>query len=170
VRTRSAPSRAGRAVHETQRVWRPDRRSPVEAPALVDTHIWIWYLDGTQGVMSADVVGWLRRAASTHGLLVSDMSVWEVGTKAAKGKLSLAPSVAAWIDRASEQPGFAFAAVDRTTLLASTQLPGAIHGDPVDRILIATAANAGVPLVTADRAIIEYVEDNGVISVYDARP
>jgi PIN domain nuclease of toxin-antitoxin system len=121
-------------------------------------------------VLSAEAIAWLRRTAGTHGLLVSDMSVWEIGTKAAKGKLSLSPSVSAWIERASEQPGFAFAPVDRTTLLASTQLPGAIHGDPVDRILIATAAGAGVPLVTADGAIIDYAANTGEVAVYDARP
>ena len=167
---RRGASRGGRAVREAPRIWHPHDRSPIDAPALIDTHIWIWYLNGAPGVLSHDAVAWLRRAAATHGLLVSDMSVWEVGTKAAKGKLSLAPSAATWIDRASQQPGFAFTPVDRTILLASTQLPGTIHGDPIDRILIATASQAGVPLVTADRAIIQYAERTGVVSVYDARP
>lgn len=49
------------------------------------------------------------------------------------------PRVAtSWIDRAGRAPGSAFPPVDRDILLAITQLPGPIHGDPVDRIDVVT--------------------------------
>ncbi|MBI4703029.1 MAG: PIN domain-containing protein [Deltaproteobacteria bacterium] len=40
--------------------------------------------------------------------------------------------------------------------VASTQLPGALHGDPADQIIVATARLLGIPVVTADRRIREY--------------
>jgi pimeloyl-ACP methyl ester carboxylesterase len=55
-------------------------------------------------------------------------------------------------------------------LLASTQLPGSIRGDPVDRILVASAIAADIPLVTADRAILDYADATGALSACDARP
>jgi PIN domain nuclease of toxin-antitoxin system len=150
--------------------WRAADHPRFGGPVLIDTHIWLWYLDGATEQIATDALALLRRAVVGPGLRVSDMSVWEVGTKAAKGKLSLAPSVDAWVDRAAAQPGLTFAPLDRGALLASTQLPGVIHGDPVDRILIATASGAGIPLVTADRLIIEYAETAKSVSVCDARP
>jgi len=40
--------------------------------------------------------------------------------------------------------------------VAATDLPGAFHADPADRILIATAAEYGAQLVTRDKHIREY--------------
>lgn len=138
-------------------------------PAIVDTHIWIWYLDGQVEGMASSAVELLRRCVRGEGLLVSDISVWEVGTKVAKGKLELLPNVSAWVERASRRPGFSYVLLDREILLASTQLPGTVHGDPADRMLIATAGLVAAPLVTADGAIIDYARDEGGFSVCDAR-
>jgi PIN domain nuclease of toxin-antitoxin system len=151
-------------------VWRPDAEPVFAGPALVDTHIWIWHLDGRTEGMAPSAVRLLRRCVKGEGLLVSDISIWEVGTKVAKGKLDLAPNVWAWVQRASRRPGFSFLPLDREVLLSSTQLPEAVHGDPADRMLIATAALAAVPLVTADDLIIGYAKQEGRLSVCDARP
>ncbi len=139
-------------------------------PALLDTHVWIWYLDGAEGQISPATVDLLRRSVRGAGLLVSDISFWEVGNKVSKGKLTLSPAPSAWLSRAERRPGFSFLPLDRQVLVSSTQLPGALHGDSVDRMLIATAALAGVPLVTADRSILDYAAAEGRLSVCDARP
>jgi len=176
VTSSSPTSTSGRTMASPARsdvprpgAWRPTARSRLVGPALLDTHIWLWYLDGVRDQISDAALAMLRRAARTSGLLVSDISVWELGTKASKGKLTLAPSVSAWLARAEARPGFAFLPVDRAGLLASAQLAGAIHGDPVDRILIAHAAAGALPLVTADRLIVDYAERTRSVSVCDAR-
>ena len=58
----------------------------------------------------------------------------------------------------------------RETLLASTQLAGPVHGDPADRMLIASASLAGVPLATADPLILAYAEQQAAFSACDVRP
>ena len=40
--------------------------------------------------------------------------------------------------------------------MASTGLPGDLHGDPADRIIVATARHEGAVLVTRDRAPLDY--------------
>ena len=150
-------------------VWRPGELTTFQGPALIDTHVWIWYLDGAEGRMSPAAVDMLRRSVRGEGLVVSDISVWEVGNKVAKGKLALMPSVGVWLDRATRQPGISFLPLDREILLGSTQLPGEVHGDPADRMLIASAALSGLPLFTADVSIIEYGEKEGGFSVCDVR-
>lgn len=71
---------------------------------------------------------------------------------------------------AGRRRGFDFLPVDRAALLGSNTLPGEVHGDPADRILMATAALGGFPLVTADHRIVEYAHRVGGLSVCDARP
>ena len=150
---------------------RPEaREAPPVARILLDTHVWVWYLDGAEDRLASAAIDTIRGALRRDGVLVSDISVWELGTKSAKGKITLTPTVHAWIERASRRPGFSFMALDRDILLSSTQLPGLSHGDPADRMLIASAALAGVLLATADPQIIAYAEAQGGFSVLDVRP
>src|SRR5437762_3171463 len=79
------------------------------------------------------------------------------------------PNVFAWVERAASLPGFSFLPLDRITLLSSSQLPGEVHGDPADRMLIASAALTGLPLVTVDRLNIAYAASESGLSVCDAR-
>ncbi len=44
----------------------------------------------------------------------------------------------------------------------SSHLPGILHGDPADRLLIATARHMRVPIITRDRKIIAYAAQGHV--------
>ena len=156
-------------MSRTSDVWLPGSRPGFAGPLLLDTHVWLWYLAGDSERMSVDAVELLQRGAAGSGLLVSDISVSEIGNKAAKGKLTLMPSVSTWVERAQQVSGFSFVSLDRDILLFSTQLPGTVHGDPADRMLIATAALRSVPLITADRLIVAYAQETHLLSVCDVR-
>ena len=56
------------------------------------------------------------------------------------------------------------AAFTPATAIAAPHLPGTIHGDPVDRILVATARHLNIPLVTSDAKITAYARQ-GFVSV-----
>ncbi len=159
--------RAGRAARQ---VWKPASRPEYDGPLLLDTHIWLWLLEGDTSRMVPAAVPLLQRSAAGAGLVVCDISYWEVAVKAAKRKLVLSMDVTHWLRRAERAPGVSFLPLDREILLLSTQLPGDIHGDPVDHMLIAAAQLHAVPLVTADRRIIEYAAAQRGIPVCDVRP
>lgn len=156
-------------IRRPEPVWRPARRPSFQGPALLDTHIWLWYLDGRDDLLPAAAVELLRRCVRGEGLVVSDISVWEVGTKVAKGKLVLAPDVSAWLAKAERRPGFSFLRLDREILLSSTKLEGEVHGDPADRMLIASSMLAQLPLVTADSSVLDYATRQGGFEACDAR-
>ena len=88
---------------------------------LLDTHIWLWYLEGTERELTPAALELLRRANRVHQLLVSDVSVWEIGTKVAKGRLQLALDVSLWVARAERAPGITFLPLDRPTLIESVK-------------------------------------------------
>lgn len=140
-----------------------------DGPLLLDTHIWVWHVEGDASQVDGETTALLDRSGARSQLLVSDISYWEVAVKAAKGKICFAVDAAAWLQRAERAPGIRFRPLDRAVLLSSTRLAGAAHGDPADRMLIALAQLESIPLVTANRLIVEYARANPGTPVVDAR-
>ena len=110
-------------------------------PLLLDTHLWIWLNEGAPGLSDA-VVRRIDRAAARGQVFVSIMSVWEVGLLDAKRRVVLGLDLPIWVERALAPP-IRLAALTPTIALECNWLPGGLHGDPVDRILVATARVEG---------------------------
>jgi PIN domain nuclease of toxin-antitoxin system len=163
----SAPDAAGRPP--VAQVWRPADLADYDGPLLLDTHVWIWHLEGSDAHTAAGTTALLDRSGGRRRLSVSDISYWEVAVKAAKRKLTLSVDAAVWLQRAERAPGIRLRALTRPVLLQSTRLAGAPHGDPADRMLIATAQLHGVPLVTADQLIVDYASATPGTPVVDVR-
>ena len=89
-------------------------------------------------------------------MTVSAISVWEVATKSALGKLVLPLQVEAWFELARSYPGVVVEPVLAEDALASASLPGEFHKDPADRLIVALARRLQSPLVTADGLIRSY--------------
>ena len=150
-------------------VWRPADLSTYAGPLLLDTHIWVWHLEGNTNQLTPELIALLDRCSSAGQLRVSDISYWEVAVKTAKAKLLLSIDAGIWLRRAAQAPGIRLLPLDRDILLLSTRLAGAVHNDPADRMLIAAAVLNNLPLVTADRLIIEYTQEHPGTPVVDAR-
>ncbi len=102
-------------------------------------------------------------AASGKGLIyISAISVWEVATLEAKGRLTLSMDCRTWVDRALDAPGVQFAPLSPSIAVDSTRLPEGMHSDPADRILVATARSMNGTLVTRDRMILNYAASGHV--------
>ena len=61
-----------------------------------------------------------------------------------------------WVQQALATPGLTLAPLTPEIAIESARLPGDLHGDPIDRILVATARRMGARLMTRDRKLIEY--------------
>jgi len=55
-------------------------------------------------------------------------------------------------------PGIREVAFSPDIAIDASYLPGDLHGDPADRMIIATARHLGLPIVTRDSRIIAYAE------------
>jgi PIN domain nuclease of toxin-antitoxin system len=123
---------------------------------LLDTHVWLWYAEGVTARMRASSVRTLDQARRSSGLLISAISVWEIGALLAKGRIQLSIPLRDWVDKALAAPGIRFVPLDAAAAAESTLLPGDPHGDPADRFLIATARTQDAELATRDEQIIRY--------------
>jgi PIN domain nuclease of toxin-antitoxin system len=86
-------------------VWRPEDLATYEGALLLDTHVWIWWLEGDEERLSLEARALLDRCGGDSHLRVSDISYWEVAVKAAKGKLTLSIDISVWLQRAERAPG-----------------------------------------------------------------
>ncbi len=149
-------------------VWRVGSRPDYIGPLLLDTHLWVWMLDGDTSRLPLPLVPLVRAAARDGRLFVSEISFWEVAQKVGKGRLRLTMPVSTWTRRAAMAPGVNYLAVDRDVLVTSTGID-TMHGDPADRMLVATAKLTGTPLATADEAIVAWAHGEGATPVCDCR-
>lgn len=97
--------------------------------------------------------------ASDQKVRVSPISAWELGLLSSKGRLPTARPPLAMFGEVIANPGVRVEPLSPEVLIDSSFLPGRLHNDPADRILIATARAYGLTLVTRDRAILDYGAD-----------
>jgi PIN domain nuclease of toxin-antitoxin system len=138
--------------------------SPSAAPLLLDTHYWIWLQAGTLQAFTKLAREAIDRATEAGSLMISVISLWELGMLEAKGRVRLRLPCTEWVDRALGAPGLTLAPLTAQIAIESTRLPGSFHGDPADRIIIATARMMDARLLTRDRKIAEYAR-NGHVAV-----
>jgi PIN domain nuclease of toxin-antitoxin system len=95
------------------------------------------------------------RLEISTGAHVSVVSAWELGIKAAAGKLVLKESVESWFAGLCERYQLRLLPLDLPTVCAAAELP-LIHRDPFDRVLIATALRDRLTILTSDKIIPTY--------------
>jgi len=134
---------------------------------LLDTHALVWLVVG-DGQLRLAVRQRIETAAQAQQLWVSAITPWEIGMLVAKGRLVLDRDVMDWLQAALSLPGIRVAPLEPALAVASTRLPGELHGDPADRLIVATARHLGATLVTADAALLAYGQ-LGHVGVLSAR-
>ncbi|QFR31775.1 type II toxin-antitoxin system VapC family toxin [Ancylobacter sp. TS-1] len=133
---------------------------------VLDTHVLIWALDDDVR-LGGRARAAIEQASEAGSVFVSAVTPWEIALLVQKGRLALADNVGAWLETVLSLPSLRLAALEPGIAVDSVRLPGTLHADPADRIIIATARHLGSPLLTADRAILDY-GGAGHVRVIDA--
>ena len=71
--------------------------------AVLDTHIVLWWLDGSRR-LTRDQTRMLARNDAEHPLGVADISLWEIAALVEVGRVRLALPVDEWLARATAAP------------------------------------------------------------------
>lgn len=118
---------------------------------VLDTHVVVWWLSDP-----ARLSGTARRAVRAAakepgGLVVSTISVLEIATAVRRGHLQFDRPVGEWLGDLRQLPEVRLAPVTDRLAEAAAGFDGeALHGDPADRLIAATALALGAVLVSAD--------------------
>lgn len=120
---------------------------------LLDTHIWLWWLLG-EGPLTVDERKKLDFLAENSEIAISWVSIWETEMLERKGRIKLLPDLATWIRQATDTSFCTVLPADIELVIAQRELPEYVHADPADRLIVATAMLADIPLFTYDSRII----------------
>jgi len=128
---------------------------------LLDTCAVIWLANGDS--LAPQALEAIVAAGLADGVYVSPASAWEIGMlsnpKPGRGPApQFLPDPKTWFARVMAGPGIRQATLTPEIAIDASYLPGDLHGDPGDRLLIATARHLGMPIVTRDRRIVAYAE------------
>jgi PIN domain nuclease of toxin-antitoxin system len=126
--------------------------SPVRQgePYLLDTHVWIWYLLGSER-LPAGVRRAIDRSASE--LWLSPISIWELGMLHARGRIEVQGGPRAWYLEAQRRLPLREAALTSEAALLSLEIELG-HRDPADHLIAATALAYGLTLLTLDERML----------------
>ena len=79
--------------------------------------------------------------------------LWEVQMLHSRDRLELPTSLAEWLTQAAGENLVTMIPISVDVILALDALPVGFHGDPADRVIVATARSLAMPLATQDGAI-----------------
>lgn len=91
--------------------------------------------------------------AGRQELFISAISLWEAQVLYARKRLDLPLPFADWLARAADDRVISVMPLSVEVVLALDDLPASFHGDPADRLIVATARAHAMPLATHDGTI-----------------
>ena len=118
---------------------------------LLDTCAILWLATDSESLSTVARLA-IEEAEEVY---VSAVSAWEIALKYNNGKLHLPCEPAQWFDHALQVFNIQVLPSNYHTAMRSTSLPGH-HQDPCDRMIIQTAIDNGLTVVTGDRRFAEY--------------
>lgn len=122
----------------------------INSEIVLDTCAWIWMATGDSRIGKN-----IQKSLSEQDWLISAISVWEVAMLTSKKRMQLDRPIQQWIKAALiDPPHIHLAPLSPEISILSCSLPTCTHGDPADRIILATAKWHDAVLVTGDEKLI----------------
>ena len=120
---------------------------------------------GMTRLLSKGALEAIRSAESEGNVRVSPISIWELALLERRGRIGLPVNIQVWVEQALSKPGIALAPLTPEIMIETVHLPGDLHGDPADRMLVATARISGATLLTKDARVIRYAKQRHVRAI-----
>jgi PIN domain nuclease of toxin-antitoxin system len=119
---------------------------------LLDTCVFLWLCADPKRLSSKVKKLFANDDAQ---LILSDVAVLEISLKWLSGKLQLPSPPRSWVTEQAQIWGASPLPISREAIYRSSELP-AYHRDPFDRLLVSTALECSLAIVTPDEWIHLY--------------
>lgn len=119
---------------------------------LFDTHLWLWWLTGAPQMKRQEREA-IDRMAAVRLPFISSISMWEAEMLVSRGRLVPKEPFDLWIRRMTAPDTVRIIELDADVIVSLHSLPQSFHGDPADRLIVATARAHGFTLATHDSSI-----------------
>jgi PIN domain nuclease of toxin-antitoxin system len=119
-----------------------------------DTHIIIWNALKPD-LLSSKAREFIDRANGTEGIIVCEISLWEIAMLMQKQRIEIDVSYLEFINLIKASNNLIMRGISPEIAELSTNLPPEINQDPADRIICATSIITNTELVTADKNLLK---------------
>jgi PIN domain nuclease of toxin-antitoxin system len=120
---------------------------------LLDTHVLVWLDEGSTR-LGKTALQIINESLAAGQLGVATICFWEIAMLVEKQRLVMKTELDVWRSELL-QAGLLEIPLRGTTAIRAGQLQ-LFHGDPVDRMIVASAIENGASLMTADEKILSW--------------
>lgn len=135
---------------------------------LLDTHVWLWSVEGDLRRVGRRARQLLSRAESQEAIRISPATVFEVTALHTAGRVRLARPPEQWIRESLQVAGIRLAELSPGIAIDAGAIPRTALADPLDRLLVATARTLQATFLTSDLRILDYAAKTGDVRVQNA--
>lgn len=135
---------------------------------LLDTHAWIWTVEGNARRIGQRARRLIARAAAQAAVHISPATLFEIVALHTAGRLRLSRPPEQWIRESLELPGVRLATLTAAVAVDAGYVPRTSLADPLDRLLVATARQLDVTFLTSDANILRYAAATNHVRIRDA--
>jgi PIN domain nuclease of toxin-antitoxin system len=116
---------------------------------ILDTHAWIWWTSESTN-LSEKAAATIKNASQIG---IPAICCWELAMLESKKRIGLKMDAQVWIDLALQNEKVQLIPLSPEIAVLSTRLPEDFHGDPADRLIVASSLVYKAPLISKDSKI-----------------
>jgi len=131
---------------------------------VLDTHILLWSLLNPEE-LPEDIKRQISQAQENQQLLISSISIWEIAMLAVKKRINIYEPIRDFLESITNIKGLVIKDISVEIASESVMLTDNFHGDPADRIIVATTKVWGATLVTRDQKILQWASLGNIKSL-----
>ena len=131
---------------------------------VIDTHALVWMIEG-EPQLGERARALIEDELDADGVVIAPITVWEAAMLVDKNRLALSKPVGLWFSEVLAVPGFRLGELTVAIGVDAGTLPSDIHGDPADRLIIATARALSCPVLTSDGKVLDYAQGGHVEAI-----
>ncbi len=127
----------------------------IDNPIILDTHVLLWSLLQPEE-LNEDLKEQISLAQINNQLFICSISLWEIAMLKLKKRINIYEPIKDFLNSISNINGLKIKDISPEIAAESISLMDDFHGDPADRIIVATTRCFGASLITRDQKILNW--------------